>query len=100
MRLNQTNIQRVQKYFKDQPVRKAYLFGSHSRAMADIDSDVDILVELDHSTPVGLKFIRMQFELESILKTKVDLLSDRAISQYIRPYVDKDKELIYEKIYQ
>jgi uncharacterized protein len=38
----------------------------------------------------------MQFELESILKTKVDLLSDRAISQYIRPYVDKDKELIYE----
>ena len=68
--------------------------------MADIDSDVDILVELDHSTPVGLKFIRMQFELESILKTKVDLLSDRAISQYIRPYVDKDKELIYEKIYQ
>jgi uncharacterized protein len=50
MRLSQTNIQRVKKYFKDQPVRKAYLFGSHSRAMADIDSDVDILVELDHST--------------------------------------------------
>jgi uncharacterized protein len=97
MKLTQANIQIIQNYFKDQPVNKAYLFGSYSRDMADNDSDVDILVELDHSTPVGLKFIRMQFELENILKTKVDLLSDRAISPYIRPYVDKDKELIYEK---
>jgi uncharacterized protein len=99
MRLNKTNIQIIQNYFKDQPVNKAYLFGSYSRDMADNDSDVDIIVELDHSSPVGLKFIRMQFELENILKTKVDLLSDRAISPYIRPYVDKDKELIYEKPY-
>jgi uncharacterized protein len=100
MRLSPTNIQSIQNYFKDQPVEKAYLFGSHSRDMADNDSDIDILVELDHSTPVGLKFLKMQFELESLLKTKVDLLSDRAISPYIRPYVDKDKELIYEKIYR
>lgn len=99
MRLSQANIQIIQNYFKDQPVKKAYLFGSYSRDMADNDSDVDIIVELDHSSPIGLKFIRMQFELENILKTKVDLLSDRAISPYIRSYVDKDKELIYEKAY-
>ena len=68
--------------------------------MADADSNVDILVELDHSKLIGLKFIRIQFELESILKTKVDLLSDRSISKYIRPYVDNDKELIYEKLYR
>ena len=97
MRLNKIKIQRIRNYFKDQPVKKAYLFGSHSRNMAEDDSDVDILVELDHSKPIGLKFVKMQFELESILKTKVDLLSDKAISKYIRPYIDNDKELIYEK---
>ena len=100
MRLSKIKIQKIRNYFKDQPVKKAYLFGSHSRNMADDDSDVDILVELDHSKPIGLKFVRMQFELESILKTKVDLLSDKAISKYIRPYIDKDKELIYEKKYR
>ena len=97
MRLNKIKIQRIRNYFKDQPVKKAYLFGSHSRNMADDDSDVDILVELDHSKSIGLKFVRMQFELEDILKTKVDLLSDKAISKYIRTYIDNDKELIYEK---
>lgn len=97
MRLDKIKIQRIRNYFKDQPVKKAYLFGSHSRNMADDDSDVDILVELDHSKPIGLKFVRMQFELEGILKTKVDLISDKAISKYIRPYIDNDKELIYEK---
>ncbi|HAG08476.1 MAG TPA: nucleotidyltransferase [Desulfotomaculum sp.] len=97
MRLDKIKIQRIRNYFKDQPVKKAYLFGSHSRNVADDDSDVDILVELDHSKPIGLKFVRMQFELEGILKTKVDLISDKAISKYIRPYIDNDKELIYEK---
>lgn len=65
--------------------------------MADQDSDVDILVELDHSRPIGLRFVRMKLELERILKTKGDLLSDKAVSKYIRPYIDNNKELIYEK---
>ena len=97
MRLNKTTIKRIRDYFKNQPVKKVYLFGSHSRDSAAENSDVDILVELDHSKPIGLKFVRMKLELESLLKTKVDLLSDKAISKYIRPYVEKDKDLIYEK---
>ena len=94
--MNKIKIQQIQNYFKDQPVKKAYLFGSYSRDMADDASDVDILVELDHSRPIGLRFVRMKFELDRILKTKVDLLSDKAVSKYIRPYIDNDKELIYE----
>ena len=97
MKLTKTKIQRIRNYFKDQPVNKAYLFGSHSRSMSDENSDVDILVELDHSKPIGLRFVRMKIDLENILRTKVDLLSDKAISKYIRPYIDNDKELIYEK---
>jgi len=97
MRLNKIKIQGIRDYFKNQPVKKAYLFGSYVNNMANNDSDIDILVELDHSEPIGLKFVRMRFELENILNTKVDLLSDKAISKYIRPFIDNDKELIYEK---
>ncbi|MCG2716559.1 MAG: nucleotidyltransferase domain-containing protein, partial [Candidatus Marinimicrobia bacterium] len=35
-------------YFKDKPVLRAYLFGSQVRNEADVDSDIDILVELDY----------------------------------------------------
>jgi predicted nucleotidyltransferase len=97
MRLNKNKIQKIINYFTDKPVKKAYLFGSHSRNTAMDSSDIDILVELDYSQPIGLKFVRMQLDLEEILQTKVDLLSEKAISKYIRPYIENDKELIYEK---
>jgi predicted nucleotidyltransferase len=71
MRIPKNKIQRIKNYFKDQPVKKAYLFGSHSRNTASTNSDIDILVELDYSQPIGLKFIKMQLDLENILQIKV-----------------------------
>lgn len=97
MRLNQNTLQKIKDYFKDKPVKKAYLFGSHSRDSAYQNSDVDILVELDYSQPIGLRFVTMQLDLQEILQTKVDLLSEKAVSKYIRPFIENDKELIYER---
>ena len=97
MQLNKKHIRKIQNYLADQPVRKAYLFGSHARGTANADSDIDILVKLDRTKPVGLHFIRMQLELQSLLQAKVDLLSDKGISKYIRPHIESDKTLIYEK---
>ncbi|MFA5804233.1 MAG: nucleotidyltransferase domain-containing protein [Melioribacteraceae bacterium] len=50
--------------FRNKPVKRAYLFGSALRNEEDEQSDIDILVELDYSKPIGLGFVRMQFELE------------------------------------
>ena len=49
-------IQRIAEYFKTQPVLRAWLFGSFSRGEERPDSDVDILVDLDYSQPIGLRF--------------------------------------------
>lgn len=76
---------------------RAYVFGSESRNESKKRSDVDILVELDYSKPIGLQFVKMRLELEDIIHKKVDLLSSKAISKYIRPFIDRDKILIYEK---
>ena len=43
----------LQQYFAGIPVKKAYLFGSMARNEAREESDIDILVELDHSIPIG-----------------------------------------------
>jgi len=97
MKLSQQNILKIRNYFRDKPVFKAYLFGSQIRNEAKSDSDIDILVELDYSQQIGLKFIKMQLDLQDILKTRVDLLSDKAVSKYIRHFIENDKVLIYEK---
>lgn len=97
MEINKTLTSKIRNYFTDKPVLKAYIFGSYSRAEADQHSDIDILIELDYSRPIGLEFIKMQLDLQEILNRKVDLLTEKAVSKYIKPYIDKDKILIYEK---
>lgn len=97
MTLTAANIIVLQKFFTEKPVKRAFLFGSYARNEADKNSDIDILVELDHSKPIGMKFFNFQDELEQLLKRKVDLVSDGGLSKYIKPYIDKDKVLIYER---
>ena len=48
-------IKIIAEYFKTQPVMKAWLFGSFARGEEHPDSDVDLLVVIDHSRPVGLE---------------------------------------------
>ncbi len=76
---------------------KAYLFGSYGRGHATEGSDIDLLVELDYSQPIGLEFIQMQLDLQQLLVKKVDLVSERGLSKYVRPIIEKEKRLIYAR---
>jgi hypothetical protein len=91
------NIELIRNYFFSKPVRKAFLFGSMSRGESSAESDVDILVELDYSKPIGLEFVQMQLDLQDLLNKKVDLITLNSLSRHIKPYVDKEKVLIYER---
>ena len=98
MQLSAIDKKRLRRYFEKRPVRKAYIFGSYARKTAiRKNSDLDILVELDYSKPIGMKFFAYQLELEDLLKKKVDLVSAEGLSRHVRPFVDQDKVLIYEK---
>lgn len=88
----------LQQFFANKPVKKAYLFGSYAREEANDNSDIDIMVELDHSTPIGMKFFMYRDELEFLLKKKIDLVSEGGISKYVRPTIEKEKILIYDRV--
>ena len=83
-------------YFKTQPVLKAWLFGSFSRGDETEHSDVDILIVLDDSQHVGMKFFGMYEDLKALLGRNVDF-TDRALAPFARESVDRDKILIYER---
>lgn len=87
----------IAEYFKTQPVLKAWLFGSYARGEETENSDVDILVVLDHSQPVGLKFFGMFEDLKAITGRSVDLVVDRTLASFARESVERDKKLIYER---
>lgn len=89
--------EKIAKCLRNKPVKRAFLFGSAARGEEDEFSDIDILVELDYSQPIGLGFVRMKLELGDLLKRKVDILTSNSVSKYIRPFIDSEKILIYEK---
>ncbi|MDB5010020.1 MAG: nucleotidyltransferase [Mucilaginibacter sp.] len=97
MQLSANDIQQIKDYFSGKPVIKAYLFGSYSRNEAEDNSDIDILVDLDYSKHIGLGFVTMQSELQQKLQKKIDLISSKAVSKYIKPFIEQDKVLIYER---
>ena len=95
MKLSDNQINLIKDFFSKQPVLKAYLFGSYGRGVGTENTDIDLLVELDYSHTIGLEFIQMQLDLQNMLSKKVDLVSSRGLSKYIKPILDKEKKLIY-----
>ena len=81
----------IAEYFKTQPVLKAWLFGSFARGEETPDSDIDILVEFDHSTAIGLlAYARMWRELKEKLGRDV-------VRPLIAEDANYDRQLIYER---
>jgi len=86
----------IKEYFKDKPVKKIQVFGSFARNEQKEGSDIDILLEMEH--PVGLfKLSGYLIDLEEKLGLNVDLGTDKSLSKYVRPYVEKELETVYEK---
>ena len=88
------------------PVLKPYakrvsVFGSVVRGEQTLESDVDLLVALkpsDQRPPVGwFKWIDLEEELSQKLGRPVDLVSEEGVSPYIRPYIEKEKVVLYEE---
>ena len=92
---NQAITQQIVDYFKTQPVVKAWIFGSYARGD---QSDVDLLIQFDHSTPIGLfSFARMHRELEERLGRKVDLVEEGTLRPAAAAAAAKDLKMIYER---
>lgn len=78
--------------------RRVYLFGSAVTGEIGETSDVDILVELKppgERPPLGLRWFALERELAERLGRPVDLVSNDALSPHLRPYVDRQKVLLY-----
>ncbi|VFN00133.1 MAG: hypothetical protein BECKG1743D_GA0114223_104974 [Candidatus Kentron sp. G] len=70
-------------------VTRLALFGSTARDGAASDSDMDILVAFDG--PANSKrYFGLQFYLEDLFGCPVDLVTEKALRNELRPYVERE----------
>ncbi len=83
----------LQALLQEHNVLAASVFGSYARGEAGADSDVDILVRY----APGVSLFE-HFELKDILESRsgkrVDVVSERALSRHIKPFIDREKVVI------
>ncbi|MDR0438225.1 MAG: nucleotidyltransferase family protein [Bacteroidales bacterium] len=91
--LNKLNV-----FFADQPIEKAWLFGSYARKEETSNSDVDLLVRFSPDAKITLfKYASMVNSLQNLLHSRVDLVEEGQIKPFAIDHVERDKKLIYER---
>jgi predicted nucleotidyltransferase len=71
------------------------VFGSVARGEATAQSDVDLLVKFSNRKSL-LAVVSLERQLSDALGRKVDLLTEAAISPYLRSRILRDLTVIYE----
>jgi uncharacterized protein len=69
----------------------AAVFGSVARGEAGVGSDVDVLVELDESRPIGIfEYARLNLFINELLNGACDVVNRRTLKPLIRDNILRD----------
>lgn len=90
---------RVAEFCRRNHIRRLALFGSVLRDDFGPASDVDVLVEFEPGTRVGLlRLARMEIELGEILGRKVDLNTPGFLCDDFRNEVEAEAQVQYDAV--
>ncbi len=70
-------------------VARIALFGSTVRDSARQDSDLDVLVSFE-GPATSARYFGVQFYLEDLFGCPVDLVTEKALRQELRPYIERE----------
>ena len=79
-------------------VKSLYVFGSVLTSRFNNDSDIDMVVDIDSTSPLEYAnyYFNLKFALQDLFNRPIDLLENKAIrNSYLRQEIDNSKQLIY-----
>ncbi len=76
-------------------IRRLAIFGSISKGAANVDSDLDVLVDFEPGHIPGLRFFEIEEELSKLLGRRVDLNTKGFLSRYFRDQVEREAVVRY-----
>ena len=88
------NTSRLIDLCRDNAVTSLGVFGSSVRGEATEQSDIDLLVEFGERKSL-LDLVRLERELSSALGRKVDLLTKKSLSPYLRDRILGEVKTLY-----
>jgi uncharacterized protein len=88
------DTEKLQEICRRNDVAMVGVFGSVARGEATEQSDIDLLVRFSKRKSL-LDLVRLERELAVALGRKVDLLTESAISPYLRDRVRRELRVIY-----
>ncbi len=94
----QTDVDRaaLEQFCRANHIRKLALFGSVLREDFGPESDVDVLVEFEPGTRIGLMgLVRLEMALTEMLGHKADLNTAQGLHQRFRDRVLAEAEVLY-----
>ena len=90
------NVSRLIDICRQNDVSMVGVFGSMVRGEAKKKSDIDLIIRFSKRKSL-LAVVRLERELSEALGRKVDLLTEGAISPYLREQILKEMQVVYEK---
>ncbi|HET8864227.1 MAG TPA: nucleotidyltransferase family protein [Gracilimonas sp.] len=79
---------------KEFGVSKLGLFGSYAKGEQTEDSDLDFYVEFENGKKTFDNLMELAFYLEDNLERKVDLLTDKSVSERFRNIMEKNIQYV------
>jgi len=89
------DTQKLIEICRQNDVSKVGVFGSMARGEANDQSDIDLLVEFSRRKSL-LAMVALERQIATALGRKVELLTEAAISPYLRERILGDLQVIYE----
>ena len=92
------HIDQIRKLCSSNKVRTLFVFGSAIREDFKIESDIDMVVDIDEKDPLKYSnnYFNLKFQLEQLFNRKVDLLEQHAIKNpHLKERIDQTKMILY-----
>ncbi len=89
------DLDRLRQICAENDVVKMAVFGSAARGEATEQSDIDLLVYFSKPKSL-LAVVALERQMTAALGRRVDLLTEAALSPYLRDGIIRDSQVIYE----
>jgi len=75
-------------------VQEIGLFGSYVRNQANLESDIDLLVDIRKDKKTLRNYLNIVYFLEELFKNKVELITRQSLSKHIGPHILETVEYV------
>jgi uncharacterized protein len=89
------DVNKLVELCRQNDVQQVGVFGSSARGEADENSDIDLLISFSKRISL-LQMVALERQFSHALGRKVDLLTEAAISPYLRDTIKRDVQVLYE----